>query len=237
MSLGQGEVKALQLILSLMVLYMVSAVAVSGEQIYSVDFSKQKDGDARQWLESQGFKFLLDAEQLSLTFEKGVLKIETTDRIAAIVGVDLSGKNSLKNVGNVVIEWGVESFPQGADWESENNRLAIGMLFLLGTEKFSSGMPFGINSAPYFLGPFIGAKEQVDKRYLGVLYQEAGRYYCVANKDSDNPVTTDFEMDRIFKQEFNKKMPPVTAFAFQVNTKDTSGGAKSYIRKITFYSR
>lgn len=32
------------------------------------------------------------------------------------------------------------------------------------------------------------------------------------------------------------KNPPLTAFGIQMNTKNTTGGAKAFIKKFTFYS-
>jgi hypothetical protein len=31
--------------------------------------------------------------------------------------------------------------------------------------------------------------------------------------------------------------PPITSFAFQMNTEDTQGGAKAFLRKIEFLSK
>lgn len=216
---------------------MLPAIAISADKLFQIDFSQQPDGDASKWLTEQGFEFLLDAEDLSLNFNNGKLRISTTDSLAGLVGIRFDEADYLHDVDRVVIEWGVEKFPKGADWEAGKNRLAIGMLFILGTEKLSSGLPFGINAAPYFLGPFIGEKEKVGKRYIGALYKAGGRYYCVANKESAADVATEFELDKTYQKEFEKTTPPVTAFAFQVNTNDTRGGATSFIKRITFYSK
>jgi hypothetical protein len=136
------------------------------------------------------------------------------------------------NAKTASIEWGVEKFPKGANWSRGNNRVAIGAFFLLGTKKFSSGVPF-VKSAPYFLGPFIGKKETPGKKYVGKLYKKSGCYYCVANHAGT--VHTHFNIDKKFQQAFHKKSPPLTAFGLQMNTNDTKGGAKAFIKRITFY--
>ena len=207
-----------------------------GNVLYSLDFSKQKDGDAKAWLRSKGFKFMLDASDLSMKFQGGKLVIETSGEKAGMLGMKFPSDKYLKNIGSVKIVWGVDRFPKGADWAKGNNRLAIGALIALGTEKLSSGLPMGINAAPPFFGPFIGQKERVGGRYLGALYKKGGRYYCVSNKNSGATVTTNFNISQKYQQEFKKTAPPVTAFAFQMNTKDTSGGAKAFLKSITFYS-
>jgi len=200
--------------------------------LYTLDFSQQKDGDATTWLHSKGFQFLLDSKALNLRFEQGKLTFETSEEKAGLFGVRFS--SGLANIGSAVIEWGVKRFPQGANWSKDNNRIAIGAIFVLGTEKFSSGIPF-VKHAPYFLCPFIGEKEKVGKAYKGKLYKNSGRYYCVSS--SKNIVTTRFNIASKFTEAFGVKVPKLTAFALQMNTKDTKGGAKAFIKKITFYSK
>ena len=217
--------------------FFVSSFSFAGGKVlYTLDFTTQKDGDAKGWLKSKGIKFVLDAEALSMKFSGGKLVVQTSGEKAGMFGIKFPSGKQLNNIGSVKIEWGVNKFPQGANWENDNNRLAIGALFVLGREKFSSGLPFGINPAPYFLCPFIGQKEKVGQRYLGALYKEGGRYYCVANKKGST-VVTHFNIAQKFQQEFKKSVPPLTAFAFQMNTEDTSGGAQAFIKRITFYGR
>lgn len=215
--------------------FITTLLSAQGKVLYTVDFSKQKDGDAKAWLTSQGFEFLLDMKDFSMNFSNGALVIETTKKQAGLMGIKFPKEKYLENIGRVVIEWGVDRFPQGADWASNNNRVAIGAIFLLGEKTFSSGRPLLAQPVPYFMGPFIGEKEEVGKRYLGMLYKEAGRYYCVSNK-SGTTVRTNFNIDQKFQQEFKGKTPPLTAFGIQMNTKNTTGGAKAFIKKMTFYS-
>lgn len=221
----------------LFLLFMTTALAFGENVLYSLDFTKQKDGDAKAWLNTKGFEFLLDANAFSMKFSGGKLLISTTGEKAGMMGIRLPKGKHLNNIGSVKIEWGVDRFPKGANWASGNNRLAIGVLLLLGTEKLNSGLPFGLNDAPYFLGPFIGEKENVGKQYVGKLYKEGGRYHCVSNKSGGTTVSTHFNIDQKFNHAFKKSTPPLTAFAFQMNTKDTSGGAQAFIKKITFYSK
>ncbi len=203
-----------------------------GRVLYRMDFSTLPDGDVKQRLASKGFELLLDADKLHPRIDQGRLELSTDGTYAGIVGVRF--KKPLENVASVVIDWGVEKFPKGADWEHGNNRLALGALIALGTKKFSSGIPF-TKKAPYFLGPFIGQKEKRGKVYLGKLYRQSGRYYCVSNKKGR--VRTRFDIEGTFQEAFGKPTPPVVAYGFQMNTKDTIGGAKAFIRSITFYAK
>jgi len=204
--------------------------------LYTLDFTKQKDGDAKAWLKSKGILFKLDANDLSTKFVNSRLLISTKSQLAGVIGVEFTKDKYLHNVGVVKIVWGVNRFPKGADWAKGNNRLAIGAIIALGTEKLSSGLPMSVKDAPYFFGPFIGEKEKLGGRYLGALYKEGGRYYCVSTTKGAT-VTTNFNIDKKFQQEFKKPTPPVTAFAFQMNTNDTEGGAEAFVKSITFYSK
>lgn len=215
--------------------YITILLSAQEKVLYTVDFTTQKDGSALPWLTSNGFELLLDMEELSLNFSNKSLVIETTKSKAGLMGIRFAEGKYLENIGSVVIEWGVDRFPKGADWANDNNRVAIGAFFVLGTERFYSGLPLLAKSVPYFLGPFIGEKEMPGKRYLGRLYQKAGRYYCVSNK-SGTTIKTRFNIDQKFQEEFKKETPPLTSFAIQMNTNDTEGGAKAFIKKITFYS-
>jgi len=107
-----------------------------------------------------------------------------------------------------------------------------------GTKKLSSGLPFGIKAAPYFLSLFIGEKEELDKMFVGRLWRKGGRYFCVVSGDqSGKTITTEFEIDERFKRAFGQtRTPPITAFAFQKNTNNTEGGSEAFIKKIKFLS-
>ncbi len=214
------------------VLLMTAAVFAGDKILYSVDFTKQPKGDAISVLTPKGYEFLLDSKKLNPTITDKGVEMSTHKQLAGLWGLRL--KQPLHNVGYVVIEWGVERFPQGANWEQGKNRLALGAIIALGKQKFTSGVPFA-PSAPYFFGPFIGEKEKAGKRYLGKLYKKSGRYYCVSNQKG--LVKTRFEIDKKFRQEFGTQTPPVVAFGFQMNTQGTQGGAKAFVKKITFYSK
>ncbi len=219
-----------------LVLMMTLFSVADGKVLYSLDFTKQRDGDAKAWLKSKGMIFKLDANDLDMKFSAGKLVISTESEEAGLFGVEFAKANYLQNIDSVKIVWGVNRFPKGADWANGNNRLSIGALIILGTEKLSSGLPMGVKAAPYFFGPFIGEKERVGGRYLGALYKEGGRYYCVSNSLGKR-IVTNFDIDQKFQQEFKKPTPPVTAFGFQMNTKDTKGGAEAFVESITFYSK
>ena len=207
--------------------------------LYTMDFTQKENIDASIWLKQQGFDEFLDADRLHLTFENERLRISTNESLTAMFGLKFGKPEYVPDVSHIVIEWGVNRFPVGADWAQGNKRVPIGVIFSFGDKKLSSGLPFGIDATPYFLSAFIGEKEQIGRMYVGALYAEGGRYFCVSNGvPVGQTITTKFEVDNRFRDVFKQdKTPPITGLAFEMNTDDTKGGADAFIKKIVFYSK
>lgn len=212
------------------------ALALTEEVVHILDFSNQPDGDAKEWLIKQGYLLELDAEKLDMQFTNGQLEIGTKDNIAGLVILKLNKNKWLHDIKFIDIEWGVTKQPEGADWGQGKNRVSIALMFFFGDKSVSSGLPFGINAAPYFISPFIGNLEEKGKTYTGKLYTKGGRYVCAAvTEGGEELINTRLQIDPRFVNEFEtEKIPPITGVAFQMNTKDTRGGANSFIKKITF---
>ncbi|SEQ84990.1 Protein of unknown function [Nitrosomonas sp. Nm51] len=221
-------------------LFFISATTVlaSEKVIHEIDFTGQDEGSALSWLKQQGFEFELNAKALNPRFENDALVISTQNEAVGLFGLQLAQQDFIHNVKRVEIVWGVNRYPEGADWNNGINSVPIAVMLSFGTKKLPSGLPLGIKSAPYFLSPFIGKQEEKDKMYTGKLWREGGRYFCVASGDqSGKIITTDFEVDERFRTVFNQeKTPPITALAFQKNTSNTQGASEAFIRKIKFLS-
>jgi len=211
----------------------------SNNIIYSIDFSQQPDGSAVEWLKQNGFILALDAEKLNPRFKDRQLVISTDDTLAGMIGIKLDDIKLLRDVERVEIEWSVARYPEGVNWEQGNNRVAVAVMIFFGTEKLSSGLPFGINSAPYFFSPFVSKTEPHEKMYLGKLYKKGGRYYSiVAPQNATGLFVTDFEVRKRFQKAFGKNdVPAVSGIACQMNTQDTKGGAIASIRRISFLGK
>lgn len=227
---------AVSIALLLASLPAVRAAEPTGKILYTIDFSTQPDGSAVDWLKQNGFFIELDGEKLNPRFANQRLQLSTDGEYSGIFGLVTAGKK-INNVKRVEIEWSVERFAQGADWEHGNNRVAIATMFFFGTEKLSSGLPFGVNAAPYFISPFVSNVEPKEKMYTGKLYKKGGRYFSVTPPPNAAKIfITDFELKNRFQNVFGKQaIPELSGFAFQMNTKDTSGGAVASIRKVTFF--
>lgn len=203
----------------------------AGEVIHRIDFTGQPDGDATGWLKENGYEFKLDADELNPRFENGRLVLETDSETAGLFAREFT----LEGVESIRITWGVDRYPQGADWEEGNYRVPIAAMISFGKEKISSGAIY-IPNAPYFIGLFLGENEQEGKAYTAKHYNKGGRYYCTpCGAATGETVTTEFNLDEAFQQQFDESpTPPVTSFGLQMNTKDTEGGARAFLETVEF---
>ena len=224
---------------SLLFLAFTSNLFANDKVIHIIDFTGKKNGNAIPWLKNQGFDFELKADELNPRFENDALVISTNQKVAGVFGLKFKPQDFIHNAKRVEIVWGVNKYPHGADWENGIISVPIAVMLSFGTKKLPSGLPLGVMSAPYFLSPFIGKKELIDKMYLGRLWREGGRYFNVASGDhSGKTIITDFEIDERFKIAFKQSYtPPITAFAFQKNTNNTEGGSEAFIKKVKFISK
>ncbi|MDB6140509.1 MAG: hypothetical protein JWO94_3581 [Verrucomicrobiaceae bacterium] len=217
----------------LWLIFILGLAPLHGEEVlYALDFTQQPAGDAAPWLKEHGFELRFDWKELHPRFEQGALRLSADHATAGLLSCDLGRANELRGAKRLRLIWGVTEFPEGADWERGINRLAIAVIVSFGRDKVPSGLPLGAHSEPYFICPFIGSQEVADKVYTGNLWKEGGRYVCLKSPHPEE-MTTELEIDDLFKKLFGKDAtPPVTAIGIQMNTKDTKGRASALIRRI-----
>ncbi len=219
--------------LSLMFGFFLLPAVLHARVLYSLDFTNSKNGDAVEWLEENDFSFQLDADDFDLKFQNGRLEIRNPEDNNGLLYKEVK----IDNVKRVRIEWGVDAFAEGVDWEKGMTRDAIMVVVTFGTKKIDSGS-FYIPNLPYFIGLFLGEKETEGKPYLGKHYRKGGRYFCAAcGIQTGKTIVTDFELSDRFKQLFKKSsVPQVTSFAFESDSRDLKGETRAFIRKIEFLS-
>ncbi|MGH8651713.1 MAG: hypothetical protein ACREYE_05800 [Gammaproteobacteria bacterium] len=196
-----------------------------------LDFSDQADGDAISWLQANGFQFKLDADDLNPHFNHQRLMLETSDEKAGY----FVRRMNLPKVKGIRLIWGVDRYPQGADWERGIYRVSIAVVISFGEKKIDSGS-FYIADAPYFISLFLGEKEKSGRAYTGKYYKKGGRYFCKpCGAPLGETVVTEFDLEGAFKSQFRQsKMPPISSFGFQMNTEDTRGGARAFLKRVEF---
>jgi hypothetical protein len=197
--------------------------------LYRVDFSTQPDGDAVAWLKRQGFEFHLRAYELAPRFERGRLVLETAIETAGV----LVQKLHVPGVRRLRVRWGVDRYPQGADWAKGVYRVPIAVMVSFGEDKIDSGSML-IPNAPYFLSVFLGAHEQEGRAYTAKYYKKGGRYFCQPCRVTlGQTVITDFDLEKHFTEQFQQTaLPSVSSVSVQMNTTDTTGGARAFLMHI-----
>ena len=91
-------------------------------------------------------------------------------------------------------------------------------------------------AAPYFISLFLGEKEKSGSAYTAKYYKKGGRYFCEpCGVRPGGAVVTEFDLAGAFKLQFGQpEIPPVSSFGFQMNTEDTRGGARAFLKKVEF---
>jgi hypothetical protein len=223
--------RCLSFVLCCVTLLLSSAtmVGAASRVLHRVDFSTQPDGDAVAWLKRQGFELHLRAHELAPRFEQGRLVLETATETAGgfVQTLHVPGVRRLR------VRWGVDRYPQGADWAKGVYRVPIAVMVSFGEDKIASGSLF-IPNAPYFLSVFLGEHEQEGRAYTARYYKKGGRYFCQpCGVPPGQTVVTEFDLDTHFTEQFQQRvLPPVSSVSFQMNTTDTTGGARAFLINI-----
>jgi hypothetical protein len=212
-----------------LLLSSATLVGAAGRVLYRADFSTQPDGDAVAWLKRQGFEFHLRAHDLAPRFEQGRLVLETATETAGgfVQTLNVPGVRRLR------VRWGVDRYPQGADWAKGVYRVPIAVMVSFGEDKMASGSLF-VPNTPYFLSLFLGEHEQEGRAYTARYYQKGGRYFCQpCGAPPGQTVVTEFDLATQFTEQFQQTaLPPVSSVGFQMNTTDTTGGARAFLMSI-----
>jgi hypothetical protein len=212
-----------------LLLASTAMAGAAGRVLYRVDFSTQPDGDAVAWLKRQGFAFHLKAHELAPRFEQGRLVLETATETAGV----LVQKLNVPGVRRLRVRWGVDRYPQGADWAKGVYRVPIAVMVSFGEDKIDSGSMF-VPNAPYFLSVFLGEHEQEGRAYSARYYKKGGRYFCQpCGVPPGQTVVTEFDLATQFTEQFQQRvLPPVSSVSVQMNTTDTTGGARAFLISI-----
>ncbi|HJO92556.1 MAG TPA: hypothetical protein QF753_04080 [Victivallales bacterium] len=200
--------------------------------LYSINFSQPSTQDARKWLTSQKYNFEADAKypsELGLLFKNKALVLDAKTQLFALI---INRSLHLNNAKTIKIEWGVNKFPVGANYEKHINNEAIMVYVYFGDKKLSSDSIF-IPNSPYFIGLFIGKEEKLNTPFIGRHFTQGGRFICLANPKLGETITSEYNLEKGFKESFGKKLdvPFISGIALEVETSSTTP-SKAFIKKI-----
>ncbi len=213
----------------------VSSFAGTDSEVARViDFTEKPNGSAVDWLSENGYELRLDAESLDPRFSEKGLVLSTDGRTTGLMERNIE----LSDVGQIRVTWGVEEYPKGADWEDEVYRVPIAIMVSFGDKEIGSGSIF-VPNAPYFISLFLSRNAEPGKAYTANYYEKGGRYFCQpCTPPEGKTVTTEFDLESAFRNQFDKyEVPPITGFGIQMNTSDTRGGARAYLKRVEFIER
>lgn len=225
----------------LLMISCLLATSLHAETIFQLDFSSAK-GDPVKWFKKQGWEFKEDMDEMNLRFENGALVIEPDGSDLGVIMTRFEEKDFLKGVNRLKIEWGVDQYPDGADWsgpksKTRKTREAVSLMVFFGKKKVDSGSMF-VPNLPRFMTFFLGEKERPDKEYYGNYWQKGGRYFCIPCNGKTGTFITDVKLSEKFQKTFGLKAPPISGLAIETDVKKTKKRdgrhAKAFIRKIEF---
>ncbi|THB77825.1 MAG: DUF3047 domain-containing protein [Desulfobulbaceae bacterium] len=199
--------------------------------IYQQDFRKLS-GEARQTLTERGLtlkKDMLQSQNIHLQFSDRGLELETRDEAFGLMVIrDLE----INDADTIQIEWGVDHYPEGADWENKINREAI-MVYLFFGEPVAADK-FYLPSTPYFIGFFLQEQPPSKEPKIGKNYKKTGRYLAIDSPSPGETIVSTFAFRQPFKAWFGlDDVPPITGIAIETDTTDLpTGVAQSFIASI-----
>ncbi len=202
-----------------------------GAAVHTIDFTEPAKGAAGGWLREQGFQLRMSAQDLSPRFTERGLVISTERAITGLFAKELR----LTGAERVRVTWGVDRYPEGANWEEGIYRVPIAIMISFGEKEIASGSLF-VPNVPYFISLFLSKNAEPGKAYTANYYHKGGRYFCEpCSPPAGEAVTATFDLSETFKRTFDQEeVPPITGFSFQMNTKDTRGGAQAFIERVEF---
>lgn len=210
------------------------------ESPFTIDFS-DASGDVKSWFKRHGWSIKGNINNMQARFENGKLVLEPTADDYVLFGKQLKEGQQLKGNSQIKINWGVEQYPDGANWGGDINkkrptRQAISVIASFGTEKNPSGS-FFIPDVPYFIGLFLGKNEKAGTMYYGNYHKKGGRYFCEPCNGQTSATTTIFDYGKAFSQSFGFAPPPISSIAIEVDVsgiREQNGTySKAYIEKIS----
>lgn len=205
-------------------------------QVVKFDFTDYKSGSVLSWLTAKGFLLGNDASNaqlVTLSGDNGRLTVKTVSKALSTIGNVSLSIHAIK----LRITWGVNSYPEGADWSRGINREPIMVIISFGEEKYSAGglKSFVLDPLPYYIGFFLCEKNANKNHFMvGRSYQLQGRYVCMDSPVIGKEVITIVNLQDAFQKVFRAKMKmPITAVVLETDTTNLYYGTSSaFIKSI-----
>ena len=163
-----------------------------------------------------------------LTLDDKGLTIETLGSAEPLIARPIS---AIPQPARLVITWGVDRYPTGANGDSGSNNEAVMVMISFGTQKYSGGL--FVPASPYFIGFFLCDKGRRGVPITGRSYGTQWRYICIDGPLPGREVTSVIALDRSFHSAFpSTPMLPVTGVALEADTTQVSSRSSAWIKSI-----
>lgn len=199
--------------------------------LWHIDFTTFKNG-VRQELLDRDFRFEKEMKQddtMQLSLANQRLNITT---VGPAFGLMIKKGLNIEGTEWVELEWGVDYYPDRADWGKGKNREAVMVYFFFGEPVEADR--FYLPDSPYFIGLFLGQNEALLTPYKGKSYAKTGSYVCLGNPGPGELITSRFNLAEAYKKLYGtNRIPPITGIAIEVDTDSLPDGRSSaFIQRI-----
>ena len=202
------------------------------------NFSRDSQTDAYSWLQQQGFVLKNGADDKSkfnLSFSANGLVVQA---LKPALGLLVKDGLRIKNFKKMTVQWGVNSYPAGANWDTDIHNEPLMIYVFFGNERYSSDSLFIPNSPPY-IGFYLGQHDKVGGCHTGRHFTTGGRYICVANPPAGSLITSEIDLVAEFKRAFGDSIPMpsyISGISIECDTSALEDGntSSSFVKSIDF---
>lgn len=223
---------------------IVSALAVlslfampvrAQDVIYHLDFSDYDEGSVERWLGAKGFTFKGDADdrrKMELDVSDDGLVLEATRPARAML---LNERVNLDRFDRVRINWRVDRYPNGANYDQGKRSEPVMLIVFFGHERVKSGSML-IPDSPYFIGLFPCKEGTPQKAYTGRYFQKSGRYVCVDQPPEGELTTVEFPLAKAYREIFQiESVPLVSGISLSTDSANAKDGkSRAVVASIEF---
>jgi hypothetical protein len=206
----------------------------ASQRTWVIDFADYDGGPMEAWLHTKGFRLEHGAEDpasLALSHHAGALVLEAKQPVRGFL---VNDQVKLAHVSTIRITWGIIKYPRGASYERKINNEALMLYISFGEDDVPSGHVL-IPARPYFIGVFLGEKEQLNTPYQGKYFHEGGRFVCLGHPQPYETVRSEFDLRTAFQTYFDQAdVPMISGIGLGVDTfaSREGGTAAAYIHRI-----
>lgn len=208
---------------------LTGIAALYAQETTSIAFPQNPRVNCNAWLQKNGFvlkKGAADNTQFKLIFSQNGLVIQA---VKLALGLIVKDGLKISNFKKMTVKWGVNSYPEGANWDKGVHNEPLMIYVFFGDTLYSSDSFFIPNSPP-FIGFYLGQNDKAGGSHTGRHFTKGGRYVCVANPPAGQEITSEIDLAAEFKKAFGDSIPMpsfISGISIESDTSDLASGSLS----------